>query len=192
MIRNRVLEPYIVNGTVGLIEQNVFSNIMLILFECYWCHCLCIFFHCQCNGKADIFIFLLCISTILLIAYVDVLCSIMHLTGQLDPTHYMPIKFYFTGMAWSPHHHGLLVSGGGKNDTHLNFWNISSGKQKCIYTGSQVSNIAWSGHSSQLVSNWHIKLVCSSIHEIVLLLEVGILFIFGTRNEVFVMCKVKL
>jgi WD40 repeat protein len=100
----------------------------------------------------------------------------MHLTGQLDPTHYMPIKFYFTGMAWSPHHHGLLVSGGGKNDARLHFWNVFSGKQECKYTGSQVCNIAWSEHSSQLVSNWHMKLLCSSIHEIVLLIEVRILF----------------
>ncbi|CAJ0586735.1 unnamed protein product, partial [Mesorhabditis spiculigera] len=56
-------------------------------------------------------------------------------------------------LAWSPHHHGLLVSGGGTADRCLRFWNTLTGQaMQCIDTGSQVCNVAWSKHSSELVS----------------------------------------
>ncbi|VDK45712.1 unnamed protein product [Anisakis simplex] len=56
-------------------------------------------------------------------------------------------------LAWSPHHHGLLVSGGGTADRCLRFWNTLTGQPlQCIDTGSQVCNVAWSKHSSELVS----------------------------------------
>ncbi|VDL80168.1 unnamed protein product [Nippostrongylus brasiliensis] len=56
-------------------------------------------------------------------------------------------------LAWSPHHHGLLVSGGGTADRHLRFWNTLTGQpMQAIDTGSQVCNVAWSKHSSELVS----------------------------------------
>uniref|UniRef100_A0A0R3RS07 WD_REPEATS_REGION domain-containing protein n=1 Tax=Elaeophora elaphi TaxID=1147741 RepID=A0A0R3RS07_9BILA len=92
-------------------------------------------------------------------------------------------------LAWSPHHHGLLVSGGGTADRCLRFWNTLTGQSlHCIDTGSQacilhllilsllcglfcdhikqhrklksvesnsyfnVCNVAWSKHSSELVS----------------------------------------
>ncbi|KAF8361808.1 fzr-1 [Pristionchus pacificus] len=56
-------------------------------------------------------------------------------------------------LAWSPHHHGLLVSGGGTADRCLRFWNTLTGQpMQCIDTGSQVCNVAWSKHSPELVS----------------------------------------
>lgn len=56
-------------------------------------------------------------------------------------------------LAWSPHHHGVLVSGGGTADRSLRFWNTLTGQaMQCVETGSQVCNVAWSKHSSELVS----------------------------------------
>uniref|UniRef100_A0A914X5V5 Fizzy-related protein homolog n=1 Tax=Plectus sambesii TaxID=2011161 RepID=A0A914X5V5_9BILA len=56
-------------------------------------------------------------------------------------------------LAWSPHHHGLLVSGGGTADRCMRFWNTLTGQaMQCIDTGSQVCNVAWSKHSNELVS----------------------------------------
>ncbi|CAD6191480.1 unnamed protein product [Caenorhabditis auriculariae] len=56
-------------------------------------------------------------------------------------------------LAWSPHHHGLLVSGGGTADRCLRFWNtLTAQPMQYIDTGSQVCNVAWSKHSSELVS----------------------------------------
>lgn len=56
-------------------------------------------------------------------------------------------------IAWSPHHHGLLVSGGGTADRCMKFWNTLTGQpMHSIDTGSQVCNITWSKHSCELVS----------------------------------------
>lgn len=56
-------------------------------------------------------------------------------------------------IAWSPHQHGLLASGGGTADRRIRFWNTITGRPlQCIDTGSQVCNLAWSKHSSELVS----------------------------------------
>lgn len=56
-------------------------------------------------------------------------------------------------IAWSPHHHGLLASGGGTADRCIRFWNTLTGQpMQSIDTGSQVCNLAWSKHSSELVS----------------------------------------
>lgn len=76
-------------------------------------------------------------------------------------------------IAWSPHHHGLLASGGGTADRCIRFWNTLTGQpMQCVdtgmsifnhlkinkveilflYSGSQVCNLAWSKHSSELVS----------------------------------------
>lgn len=42
-------------------------------------------------------------------------------------------------IAWSPHQHGLLVSGGGTADRCIRFWNTTTGAPlQCIDTGSQV------------------------------------------------------
>uniref|UniRef100_A0A7E4VJQ9 Fizzy-related protein homolog n=1 Tax=Panagrellus redivivus TaxID=6233 RepID=A0A7E4VJQ9_PANRE len=56
-------------------------------------------------------------------------------------------------LAWSPHHHGVLVSGGGTADRCLRFWNTLTGTSiSVVDTGSQVCNVAWSKHTSELVS----------------------------------------
>ncbi|GBB84999.1 hypothetical protein RclHR1_11590003 [Rhizophagus clarus] len=56
-------------------------------------------------------------------------------------------------IAWSPHSHGLLASGGGSQDKHIRFWSTSTGEAlECYDTESQVCNLAWSRHSNELVS----------------------------------------
>lgn len=56
-------------------------------------------------------------------------------------------------IAWSPHHHGLLASGGGTADRKIRFWNTLTGQpMQTVDTGSQVCNLAWSKHASELVS----------------------------------------
>lgn len=56
-------------------------------------------------------------------------------------------------IAWSPHHHGVLASGGGTADRCIRFWNTLTGQpMQYVDTGSQVCNLAWSKHSSELVS----------------------------------------
>ncbi|XP_048006051.1 fizzy-related protein homolog isoform X1 [Leguminivora glycinivorella] len=56
-------------------------------------------------------------------------------------------------IAWSPHQHGLLASGGGTADRCIRFWNTLTGQpMQYVDTGSQVCNLAWSKHSSELVS----------------------------------------
>ena len=43
-------------------------------------------------------------------------------------------------IAWSPHHHGLLASGGGTADRYIRFWNTLTGQpMQSIDTGSQVT-----------------------------------------------------
>ncbi|KAL8795601.1 MAG: hypothetical protein Q9182_007511 [Xanthomendoza sp. 2 TL-2023] len=56
-------------------------------------------------------------------------------------------------IAWSPHQHHLLASGGGTADRRIKFWDTKSGN--CVSeidTGSQVCNLAWSKNSNELVS----------------------------------------
>ena len=56
-------------------------------------------------------------------------------------------------IAWSPHQHNLLASGGGTADRRIKFWNTTTGQ--CIQeldTGSQVCNLAWSKNSNEIVS----------------------------------------
>ncbi|KAL8901944.1 MAG: hypothetical protein Q9192_000245 [Flavoplaca navasiana] len=56
-------------------------------------------------------------------------------------------------IAWSPHQHHLLASGGGTADRRIKFWNTQTGI--CVNeidTGSQVCNLAWSKNSNELVS----------------------------------------
>jgi len=56
-------------------------------------------------------------------------------------------------IAFSPHQHGLLVSGGGTADRCIRFWNTLNGTSiGCVDTGSQVCNIAWSRNCNELVS----------------------------------------
>jgi len=56
-------------------------------------------------------------------------------------------------IAWSPHQYGLLASGGGKADRNIRFWNTITGQQiQSVEMGSQICNLAWSKHASELVS----------------------------------------
>jgi cell division cycle 20-like protein 1 (cofactor of APC complex) len=56
-------------------------------------------------------------------------------------------------VAWSPHQHGLLASGGGTADRNIRFWNCLSGMPlHRIDTGSQVCNLAWSRNVNEIVS----------------------------------------
>ncbi|CAM8901113.1 unnamed protein product [Rhodiola kirilowii] len=56
-------------------------------------------------------------------------------------------------IAWSPHAHGLLASGGGTADRCIRFWNTTSNSHlSCVDTGSQVCNLAWSKNVNEIVS----------------------------------------
>ncbi|KAJ4786195.1 hypothetical protein LUZ62_037441 [Rhynchospora pubera] len=56
-------------------------------------------------------------------------------------------------IAWSPHQHGLLASGGGTADRCIRFWNTANGKiLNSTDTGSQVCNLAWCKNANELVS----------------------------------------
>lgn len=65
------------------------------------------------------------------------------------PEHTAAVK----AIAWSPHQHGLLASGGGTADRKIIFHNTLTGTQiNEIDTGSQVCNLAWSKNSNEIVS----------------------------------------
>ena len=56
-------------------------------------------------------------------------------------------------LAWSPHQHGLLASGGGTADRTIRFWNTLKGEQiNSIDTGSQVCALLFSKNYNELVS----------------------------------------
>ncbi|KAJ7548117.1 hypothetical protein O6H91_08G118500 [Diphasiastrum complanatum] len=56
-------------------------------------------------------------------------------------------------IAWSPHQHGLLASGGGTADRCIRFWNTATNAHlNCVDTGSQVCNLVWSKNVNELVS----------------------------------------
>ncbi|XP_078442432.1 B-type cell cycle switch protein ccs52A-like isoform X2 [Wolffia australiana] len=56
-------------------------------------------------------------------------------------------------IAWSPHLHGLLASGGGTADRCIRFWNTTTNAHlSCVDTGSQVCNLVWSKNVNELVS----------------------------------------
>ena len=56
-------------------------------------------------------------------------------------------------LAWNPHQHGQLASGGGTADRTIRFWNTLTGTEtECIDTGSQVCNILFSKNVNELVS----------------------------------------
>ncbi|EFX65814.1 hypothetical protein DAPPUDRAFT_65179, partial [Daphnia pulex] len=57
-------------------------------------------------------------------------------------------------IAWSPHHHGVLASGGDTADRCIRFWNTLTGQpMQYVNTGSQVCNLACSKHLSELVTH---------------------------------------
>jgi cell division cycle 20-like protein 1 (cofactor of APC complex) len=56
-------------------------------------------------------------------------------------------------LAWSPHHRGLLASGGGRQDPMIRFWNTTSGVRiDSLQCTSQITNLAWSTTSDEIVS----------------------------------------
>lgn len=75
--------------------------------------------------------------------------------SSLSPVQtYMDHLAAVKAIAWSPHQHGLLASGGGTADRCIRFWNtLTSQPLQCMDTGSQVCNLAWSKHANELVSD---------------------------------------
>lgn len=68
-------------------------------------------------------------------------------------------------IAWSPHQHGLLASGGGTADRCIRFWNTATNtKLNTIDTGSQVSSCSISAAAvlSSLLVLYSSTLVCTS------------------------------
>ena len=56
-------------------------------------------------------------------------------------------------IAWSPHQHGLLASGGGTADRCIKFWNTLTFEcSMSLDTGSQVCNLMFSKNGNELVS----------------------------------------
>ncbi|XP_061348206.1 B-type cell cycle switch protein ccs52A isoform X2 [Gastrolobium bilobum] len=56
-------------------------------------------------------------------------------------------------IAWSPHLHGLLASGGGTADRCIRFWNTTTNSHlSCMDTGSQVCNLVWSKNVNELLA----------------------------------------
>ncbi|ETP03682.1 hypothetical protein F441_19367 [Phytophthora nicotianae CJ01A1] len=56
-------------------------------------------------------------------------------------------------IAWSPHQHGLLASGGGTADRCIRFWNTQTlTALPFVDTGSQVCNLMWSKNANEVVS----------------------------------------
>ncbi|KAL6782720.1 hypothetical protein ACKKBG_A07865 [Auxenochlorella protothecoides x Auxenochlorella symbiontica] len=56
-------------------------------------------------------------------------------------------------LAWSPHAHGVLASGGGSADRTIRLWNAGTGScLQTVDTGSQVCCLAWAKNANELVS----------------------------------------
>eukprot|EP00826_Nyctotherus_ovalis_P061255 TRINITY_DN869_c0_g1_i4.p2 TRINITY_DN869_c0_g1~~TRINITY_DN869_c0_g1_i4.p2 ORF type:complete len:199 (-),score=53.81 TRINITY_DN869_c0_g1_i4:185-781(-) len=56
-------------------------------------------------------------------------------------------------LAWSPHQHGLLLSGGGTADRCVRSWNtLTNALLGCTDTGSQVCSLLFSTTANELVS----------------------------------------
>ena len=56
-------------------------------------------------------------------------------------------------IAWSPHQHNILASGGGTADRTIRFWNTTTFENILKYdTGSQVCNLVFSKTSNELIS----------------------------------------
>ncbi|KAF8363171.1 hypothetical protein PRIPAC_90094 [Pristionchus pacificus] len=56
-------------------------------------------------------------------------------------------------LAWSPHHRGLLMTGGGSRDCTIRFWDTITGvPMQRVRTSSQTCAVAWSKHSNELVT----------------------------------------
>ncbi|CAH8364134.1 unnamed protein product [Eruca vesicaria subsp. sativa] len=59
----------------------------------------------------------------------------------------------FKAIAWSPHLHGFLASGGVTAYRCIRFWNTTTNTHlNCVETSSQVCNLAWSKNVNELVN----------------------------------------
>ena len=92
------------------------------------------------------------------------------------------VKYYehiaaVRGIAFSPTHHDLIVTGGGICDRCLRIWNINSGETlRCVQIGSQICNIVWNerydtlltthGFSQNTIALWTNDLECETCFKI--------------------------
>lgn len=68
-------------------------------------------------------------------------------------------------IAWSPHQHGLLASGGGTADRCIRFWNTSTNAMlNCVDTGSQVGGLGGRGFGSSRQAVWLWESALPSFH----------------------------
>ena len=57
-------------------------------------------------------------------------------------------------ISWSPYKRNLLISGGGKKDNSIKFWNIDEGKLiNSFDTGSQVCQLLWNKYEKEIISS---------------------------------------
>ncbi len=62
-------------------------------------------------------------------------------------------KAAIKALAWSPHYHGLLATGGGSADKTIKLRNVLDRSIVAeMYTGSQICNLAFSKSTHELVS----------------------------------------
>lgn len=65
----------------------------------------------------------------------------------------MKHKAAVKALAWSPHQHGLLVSGGGTADRTIRFWNtVTNQLVNTVETDSQVCNLMFAKNQNELIS----------------------------------------
>jgi cell division cycle 20-like protein 1, cofactor of APC complex len=78
---------------------------------------------------------------------------IWSLKNQGEVTRFSQHNAAVKAIAWSPHQHNILASGGGTADRCIRFWNLQTLTQiDCIDTGSQVCNLMFSKNVNELVS----------------------------------------
>lgn len=80
-------------------------------------------------------------------------------SAGLPPSTMLPVARFnehtaaVKAIAWSPHQHGLLASGGGTADRCIRFWNTQSMTALgAVDTGSQVCNLVWAKTANEVVS----------------------------------------
>lgn len=75
------------------------------------------------------------------------------LKNQGEITRFSQHNAAVKAIAWSPHQHNILASGGGTADRCIRFWNLQTLTQiDCIDTGSQVCNLMYSKNVDEIVS----------------------------------------
>jgi len=78
---------------------------------------------------------------------------IWSLKNQGEVTRFSQHNAAVKAIAWSPHQHNILASGGGTADRCIRFWNLQTLTQiDCVDTGSQVCNLMFSKNVNELIS----------------------------------------